>query len=182
MKIVDIRRNDRKEDVYDIETPTHDYILSNGIISHNTLEMFSKEVMGGGTGGIYASDTIFFIGKQQEKDGKELLGWNFIINIEKSRYVKEKEKLGVLVTYDAGINKFSGIFDLAVEFGIVGNPSKGYYSYPNTEDAKKVRRKDIEGDSAIMQEIVENSEFNQAVEDKYKLKMEDREEDEVDTK
>jgi hypothetical protein len=141
------------------------------VINHtyNTLEMFSKEVMGGGTGTVYSSDTIFFIGKQQEKDGKDLLGWNFIINIEKSRFVKEKEKLGILVTYENGVNKFSGIFDLAVECGIIGVPSKGFYQYPNMEDTPKRRRKEIENDVDVMNEICKNEEFNSFIKNKYKL-------------
>jgi intein/homing endonuclease len=48
MLIKSIKFNSRKEDVYDIETPTHDYVLSNGIISHNTQEMYSKAVVSGG--------------------------------------------------------------------------------------------------------------------------------------
>ena len=48
MKIKSIKHYARTDRVYDIETPTHDYILSNGIISHNTMEMFSKQVLSGG--------------------------------------------------------------------------------------------------------------------------------------
>ena len=48
LRIVGMKFNTRKEKVYDIETPTHDYILSNGVISHNTQEMFSKPVVSGG--------------------------------------------------------------------------------------------------------------------------------------
>ena len=167
MKVVGIKRNHRKEDVYDIETPTHDYILSNGIISHNTLEMFSKQVLAGGTGNTYAADTIIFIGKQQEKEGKELTGWNFILNIEKSRYVKEKSKLPILVTYNSGISKYSGIFDLALEFGVIESPSKGFYTYGESD--KKVRRKDIEDNDEIMNEIIHDEKFAQLIESKFKL-------------
>lgn len=48
LKIVDIKFNCRKDDVYDFETPSHSYILGNGLISHNTQEMYSKTVMSGG--------------------------------------------------------------------------------------------------------------------------------------
>jgi len=135
--------------------------------TYQTLEMFSKEVMGGGTGTIFASDTIIFMGKQQEKDGKELLGYNFVLNIEKSRFVKEKEKISVLVTYNKGIDKFSGMFDLAVEFGIIDSPSQGYYTLPN--DDKKLRRKVIEGDDKVMRSIIDDEEFQKMVAKKYKL-------------
>lgn len=48
MKIKSIEYASKKDTVYDIETPSHSYILSNGIISHNTMEMYSKAVVSGG--------------------------------------------------------------------------------------------------------------------------------------
>ena len=143
------------------------------VINHTyqTLEMFSKEVTSGGTGAIYNSDTIFMIGKQQEKEGKDLLGWNFIININKSRFVKEGQKIGILVTYDGGISKYSGIWDLAVEFGIIDSPSKGYYTYGKAEEGEelpKQRRKAMETDE-LMQTIVDNEQFQQLVQHKFLL-------------
>ncbi len=138
--------------------------------TYQTLEMFSKEVLSGGTGGVYNSDTIFIIGKQQEKEGTEIVGWNFVINIEKSRFVKEKSKLVVLVTYDANIYKYSNIFELGVEFGMIENPSKGYYAWktPEGEEPKKLRRNKIETDE-IMEELLADEKFKQLVESKYIL-------------
>lgn len=133
--------------------------------TYQTLEMFSKEVMGGGTGSVFASDTIIFMGKQQEKDGKELLGWNFILNIEKSRFVKEKEKIAVLVTYKKGIYRYSGMFDLAVEFGIITSPAKGWYVL----NGVKVRRKEVERNVEKMQAIIDDIVFKRMVSEKYKL-------------
>ena len=138
------------------------------VINHtyDTIEMFSKQVMTGGTGAVYASDTILFIGKQQEKEGTELKGWNFILNVEKSRYVKEKEKIPVLVTYEGGIQKYSGIFDMALDLGIITSPTKGYYMVEGCD--KKLRRKEIETDEN-MQHIVEDEKFQQLVESRYQL-------------
>lgn len=133
--------------------------------TYMTLEMFSKEVMTGGTGNVYAADTILFIGKQQEKEGTELKGWNFILNVEKSRYVREKSKIPILVTYAGGIDKYSGVFDLALEFDIIESPSKGFYSYG---DSGKVRRKMLETPE-IMDQILNDEKFQQLVESKYKL-------------
>jgi hypothetical protein len=68
--------------------------------TYKTLELYSKDVVGGGTGSYYSADNIFILGRQQEKDGTELLGYNFIINVEKSRYVREKAKIPVTVKFD----------------------------------------------------------------------------------
>ncbi len=64
------------------------------VVNHTymTQEMFSKPVVSGGTGIYYSADNIFILGRQQEKDGKDVVGYNFIINVEKSRFVKEKSK------------------------------------------------------------------------------------------
>ena len=58
--------------------------------TYQTMEMFSKAVVSGGTGIYYSADNIYIIGRQQEKTGTDLTGYNFIINVEKSRFVREK--------------------------------------------------------------------------------------------
>lgn len=105
-----------KKPVYDISVagPEH-YILDNGVASHNT-------------GSYYSADNIFILGRQQEKDGTEIAGWNFIINVEKSRYVKEKAKIPITVKFDGGLSKWSGLMDMALEAKIVTKPSNGWYS------------------------------------------------------
>jgi len=54
--------------------------------TYQTMEMFSKAVVSGGTGIYYSADNIWIIGRQQEKEGKDIKGYNFIVNIEKSRF------------------------------------------------------------------------------------------------
>ncbi len=62
------------------------------VVNHTYMEigMFPKAIVSGGTGIYYSADNIFIIGRQQEKQGTEVVGYNFIINVEKSRYVREK--------------------------------------------------------------------------------------------
>lgn len=114
--------------------------------TYNTMELYSKPVMSGGTGGMYSANQVFIISKAQEKDGKDLVGWNFTINIEKSRFVKEKSKFPFLVTHENGINKWSGLLEIAMEGGFVVKPSNGWYSRVDTEtgeqEEKKWRAKD----------------------------------------
>ena len=111
--------------------------------TYQTMEMFSKAVVSGGTGIYYSADNIYIIGRQQEKDGKELTGYNFIINVEKSRYVREKSKIPIEVSFEGGISKWSGLLDMALESGHVIKPSNGWYQIAaNGEDSKKYRTKD----------------------------------------
>ena len=120
------------------------------VVNHTYKEigLFPKDIVGGGTGSYYSADNIFILGRQQEKEGTEVVGYNFIINVEKSRYVKEKSKIPVSVSFDGGISKWSGLLDLALESGHVIKPSNGWYSKVNLEtgevEDKKYRLKDTE--------------------------------------
>ena len=120
------------------------------VVNHTYKEigLYPKDIVGGGTGSYYSADNIFIIGRQQEKEGTEVVGYNFIINVEKSRYVKEKSKIPVSVSFDGGISKWSGLLDIALESGHVIKPSNGWYSKVDKEtgevEDKKYRIKDTE--------------------------------------
>ena len=120
------------------------------VVNHTYMEqgMYPKAIVSGGTGGMYSSDNVFVLGRQQEKEGTEIIGYNFIINVEKSRYVKEKSKIPVSVSFDGGISKWSGLLDIALESGHVIKPSNGWYSQVNLETGevseKKWRIKDTD--------------------------------------
>ena len=86
----------------------------------------SKDVVGGGTGIYYSADNIWIIGRRQQKTGTEVTGYEFVINIEKSRYVKEKSKIPISVSWEGGIEEFSGLLDVALAGGYVVKPSNGW--------------------------------------------------------
>ena len=114
------------------------------VVNHTYKEigLFPKDIVSGGTGVYYSADNIYIIGRQQEKQGKEVVGYNFIINVEKSRYVREKSKIPIEVSWEGGISKWSGLLDMALESGHVVKPSNGWYAKSDEDDAKKVRLKD----------------------------------------
>ena len=105
------------------------------VVNHTYMEigMFPKAIVGGGTGSYYSADNIFILGRQQEKDGTDLVGYNYIINVEKSRYVREKSKVPVTVRFDGGISKYSGLLEMALESGHATKPKNGWYAKVNTE-------------------------------------------------
>ena len=112
------------------------------VVNHTYMEqgMFPKAIVSGGTGPYYSADNIFILGRQQEKDGSEIVGYNFIINVEKSRYVKEKSKIPVSVSFDGGISKWSGMLDLALESGHVIKPKAGWYQKVNVETGEVIEK------------------------------------------
>lgn len=137
--------------------------------TYQTMEMYSKAVMSGGTGGMYSANQVFIIGKAQEKDGSDLVGWNFTINIEKSRFVKEKSKFTFQVTYDKGISRWSGLLDLALEGNFVVKPSMGWYSKVSEDgeiEDKKYRAKDT-NTADFWLPILKNQKFNDFVTSKF---------------
>lgn len=143
------------------------------VIAHTYQDMgsfISKSVISGGTGLYYAANTMFIITKAQEKDGDELVGWNYTISIEKSRFVKERSKLKFQVLWN-NINKYAGLLDLAEESGCVIIPAKGWYSKVNTEtgevEDKKYRKKDL--DSSFWEPIINSKRFKDFVSSKYML-------------
>ena len=99
------------------------------VINHTYKEigLYPKDIVGGGTGSYYGSDNIWILGRQQDKDGTEIQGYHFVINIEKSRYVKEKSKIPITVSFEGGINRWSGLLDVALEGNYIAKPKAGWY-------------------------------------------------------
>jgi len=138
------------------------------VVNHTYMEqgMFPKAVVSGGTGIYYSADAIFIIGRQQEKEGQELIGYNFIINVEKSRHVREKSRIPVEVTFEGGISKWSGLLDVAQEGGFVVKPSNGWYSHRGEE--KKYRLKDTYTKEFWLP-ILSNKDFREYIETNYRI-------------
>ena len=144
------------------------------VVNHTYKEigMFPKDIVGGGTGSYYSADTIWILGRQQDKDGTEIVGYNFIINVEKSRYVREKSKIPVTVRHDGGISRWSGLLDIALESGHVVKPSNGWYSKVDVEsgevEEKKYRFNDTET-KEFWSSILEQESFHDFINKKYKV-------------
>ena len=138
--------------------------------TYKELGMYPKDIVGGGTGSYYAADNIFILGRQQEKDGAEVTGYSYIINVEKSRYVKEKSKIPVGVSFDGGINRWSGLLDLALESKHVIKPKVGWYQRidPTTGEIeeKNYREKDT-NNGAFWLPILKDERFQNFIKDKY---------------
>ena len=144
------------------------------VVNHTYMEigMFPKAIVGGGTGAMYSADNVYILGRQQEKEGTEIVGYNFIINVEKSRYVKEKSKIPVSVSFDGGLSKWSGLLDLALESKHVVKPSNGWYSKcdPDTGEveSKKYRIKETD-DKDFWLSILTSKSFYDFVKSKYSI-------------
>ena len=140
--------------------------------TYQTQEMFSRAVVSGGTGVMYSANDVWIIGRRQEKTGTEISGYHFIINIEKSRFVKEKSKIPITVTWNGGIEKWSGLLDLAIETGYVVKPKNGWYMAMNP-----ATKEELSGNLRAAQTMTEefwtkifnSTDFETAIEKRYKV-------------
>jgi RecA/RadA recombinase len=145
------------------------------VINHTYKEigLYPKDIVGGGTGSYYGSDNIWILGRQQEKDDKEIKGYHFVINIEKSRYVKEKSKIPITISYEGGINRWSGLLDLAIEGNYIAKPKTGWYALVDRNtgviDSKNMRAADIVDNKELWMKIFKETDFADFIKKKYSL-------------
>jgi RecA/RadA recombinase len=143
-------------------------------VNHTYKEMglFPKDVMSGGTGIYYSANQIFFMGRRQNKGkDKEIVGYDFIINVDKSRFVKEKSRIPISVTWEGGVATYSGLLDVALAGGYVTKPSNGWYAQVDKSTGElgtKVREKDTL-QPEFWDEILANPEFHEFVKNGYSI-------------
>ena len=97
------------------------------VVTNHTYDvvgsMFPTKEMGGGSGLKYAASTIVYLSKKKEKDGTEVIGNIVHCKNHKSRITVENKMVDVRLTYDKGLDKYYGLLDLALKYGIFKNVS-----------------------------------------------------------
>jgi len=143
-------------------------------VNHTYMEigLFPKAIVGGGTGIYYSADNIWIIGRRQNKTGTEVTGYDFVVNIEKSRYVKEKSKIPVTVSWEGGVEKYSGLLEVALAAGYVGKPSNGWYCRVDRETGEIVDPKYREKDTLTAEfwdPIFNGTDFKEFIQKQYTI-------------
>lgn len=155
------------------------------VINHTykTQELYSKDVVSGGTGIMYSANTVWIITKAQEKEGSgenaEQVGYRFTIRIEKSRFLREKSKIPLVVRYEGGIDYASGLVDLAEEGKYIAKPTVKARNYMRVDretgellEATKIGLKEILHDREFWAKLFEETDFKAYVKDQYAFHME----------
>jgi RecA/RadA recombinase len=173
--VADMSRAKALKGLFRMSTP---YLAMKNIpmlaINHTYKEigLFPKDIVSGGTGIYYSADNIWIIGRRQEKQGSEIVGYDFVINVEKSRYVKEKSKIPIGVSWEGGVQKYSGLLDVALVGGYVVKPSNGWYQRVDTTTGEvvgnKVRTKDTLNPE-FWEPIFETTDFAGFLEKTYRI-------------
>ena len=92
--------------------------------------------------------------------------------MEKSRYVKEKSKIPIGVSWEGGVQRYSGLLDVALAGGYVVKPSNGWYQRVDTDTGEvvgnKVRTKDTLS-AEFWEPVFESTNFAEFLEKTYKI-------------
>jgi RecA/RadA recombinase len=134
--------------------------------TYKEIGLFPKDVVSGGTGIYYSADNIWIIGRRQNKTGTEVTGYDFVIKVDKSRYTKEQSKIPISVSWDGGVQKWSGLLDVALAGGYVVKPSNGWYSR-NGEDKKFRQKETLEED--FWTPIFANTDFKDFLKKQFQI-------------
>jgi RecA/RadA recombinase len=136
-----------------------------------TLDKFNPLAIPGGTKMIHNSDCVL-LGKTRAKEKSSQDGdiTGHLINVMsfKSRHAIEKKELKFRINHSGGISALYGILDDALTFGVVTQPTKGFYTRQCVKDDKKWREKEIYT-TEFWLPIFHNTKFKQQLEDVYKL-------------
>ena len=140
--------------------------------TYQEIGLFPKAIVSGGTGIYYSADNIWIIGRRQNKQGTEIKGYDFVINVEKSRFVKEKSKVPIQVSWEGGIERYSGLLDVALAGNYVAKPSNGWYCRVDRETGELVDPKVREKDTLLKDfwtPIFEGTDFKKFIKGHYQI-------------
>ena len=140
--------------------------------TYKEIGLFPKDIVSGGTGAYYSADAIWIIGRRQEKEGTEIAGYHFVINIEKSRHVREKSAIPITVTFEGGISKWSGLLEVSEKLGYITKPKVGWYEAVDPETGevlsdKLMRAKDINSNSEFWKMMFTKTKLAESIKTRY---------------
>ncbi len=150
------------------------------VVNHvydNIMDQYNPLSIPGGRNLYFASSSIVMgTSKARAKattSSTDIIGASILAKTIKSRFCKELTKLRYLISYEGGIDPYSGILEDLVEEGIVAKPSVGWYqrdfSRLGLEGVdKKWREREInENGREFYTEIIKNEDVQRFFEEKY---------------
>jgi RecA/RadA recombinase len=109
-------------------------IVTNHIYAVIGAYMPTKD-MSGGSGLKYAADQILMVSKSKDKDAsKDVVGNILKFKLDKSRVTKEQTTVETRLSFMTGLDRYYGLLDIAVKYGIATKMGK-QYKFP--QDDKK---------------------------------------------
>lgn len=112
------------------------------IVTNHVYDVIGSYVpmkkMSGGSGLEFAADTIGFLSKKKKSEGegaeKEITGVIITVLNKKARITIENKRIETFLNYTTGLDRYYGLLDLSVKFGIVKKLAK-QYEFPDGRKA-----------------------------------------------
>lgn len=102
----------------------------------------NPKVMAGGSGAVYASDSIAMLSKRQEKIDDERVGNIIHVKMQKSRLAREATEVDTRILYHGGLDRYYGLLPLAEEAGLVKKVANKYEFPDGTKAFEKAIHRD----------------------------------------
>lgn len=84
------------------------------------------KVIAGGSGLIYAADTIITLSKKKIKEGDEITGNLIRAKAFKARLARENKEVEMRLDYEKGLDKYHGLLEIAEEGGVIKKEGRQY--------------------------------------------------------
>lgn len=133
------------------------------------------KVISGGRKILLSADDAWIVGRRQQKEGTEVSGYTFVLNVEKSRTVREKSKIPLDVTFEGGIKTHGPLFEIALEAGFITRTKVGWFAKTDPETGEvsgNSFRAKAADDPEFWNDIIEDKRFNEAIRKRYRLSKE----------
>ncbi len=140
------------------------------IVNHEyqTIGLFSSKVQGGGTGPGYGSSIVVSMTKAKDKTkDKVVTGTVLTCTSVKNRFAKEQSKISIIIDFESGLSRYSGLFALALEGGFITKPANGYYKHKGSD--KKNRMSFYAHNPGFWEELLRSG-FGDWINDKFRYK------------
>ena len=148
------------------------------IVTNHTYDvvgsMFPTKEMGGGSGLKYAASSIVYLSKKKEKDGTEVVGNIIHCKNAKSRLTIENKMVDVRLMYERGLDRYYGLLELAIKYGIFKSVSTRIELPDGTKTFGKTINNNPE--KYFTEEVMQQLDAAAAKEFKYGTKLADVEE------
>jgi len=173
--VADMSRAKALKGLFRMTTP---YLAMKNIVllainhTYQEIGLYPKAIVSGGTGIYYSANNIWILGRRQNKKGTEIAGYDFVINIEKSRFVKEKSKIPITVSWEGGVETYSGLLEVALVGGYVTKPSNGWYAHVD-QNTGEVSENKVRESATLNKEfwdpIFDGTDFKEFVKRQYTI-------------
>lgn len=133
------------------------------IVTNHTYAVIGSYVptreQSGGDGIKYAGDNVIFLTKKKDKEkgSKDVTGVIITCKNQKSRLTIENKEIEVVLDYQNGLQRFSGLLELATKHGLVKDDGKYQLIVPT---GVKTYKKDLESEP---EKFFDNKEFLDAI-------------------